>query len=128
MSDYPECERMVAVAPESQKIGEFLDWLGQQGIHLAVFEHKIECGYRSLQTTYVGIPRRRCIEGRLINDEDDDVGECGKCDGTGLIDRIDPILVPRGGSTEALLAKYFGIDQDKVDAERRQMLKALGEG
>jgi hypothetical protein len=36
--DAPECERMVAVAPESQKIGEFLDWLGAQGIHLAAWD------------------------------------------------------------------------------------------
>ena len=37
MTDTPamtECERMVKVAPDSQKIGEFLDWLGEQGVAL----------------------------------------------------------------------------------------------
>lgn len=31
MSDYPEHEKMHKVVDESQKIGEFLEWLGTQG-------------------------------------------------------------------------------------------------
>ena len=32
---YPECEKVKSVQPKSQAIGEFLDWLGEKGIHLA---------------------------------------------------------------------------------------------
>lgn len=80
----PECERMVAVAPESHKIGEFLDWLNEQGIHLA---------------EYV------------------DDGE-----------HVDEVLMPRSERYESLLARYFEIDLDKVEAERRAILKHLQEG
>jgi hypothetical protein len=35
MSEYPECEKMSRAREEgSQKIGEFLEWLETQGIHL----------------------------------------------------------------------------------------------
>lgn len=38
MSDgkYPECEKLAAVVDKSNDIGEFIDWLGSQGISLAV--------------------------------------------------------------------------------------------
>lgn len=32
MSDYPECEKRAAVSETSQKIGEFLDWLLNDGL------------------------------------------------------------------------------------------------
>ncbi|HET9893755.1 MAG TPA: hypothetical protein VFQ44_02365 [Streptosporangiaceae bacterium] len=32
MSDFPEHDKMAAIAGQSQAIGEFLDWLGSQGI------------------------------------------------------------------------------------------------
>lgn len=37
MPKAPECDRMLEVADDSHKIGEFLDWLQQQGIHLASY-------------------------------------------------------------------------------------------
>lgn len=40
----PECDKMLAVAEESHKLGEFLDWLNEQGIHLA--RHQDVEGYR----------------------------------------------------------------------------------
>jgi hypothetical protein len=83
MSDYSECDRLVAVAPESHKLGEFLDWLNEQGIHLASYE------------------------------------EFGGCE--------DAMLVTRTESYERLLARYFNIDLDKVETERRALLKALQE-
>ena len=82
--DAPECERMVAVAPESQKIGEFLDWLNEQGIHLA---------------SYV----------------DDGV-------------HVDEVLMVHGERYESLLARYFEIDLEKVEQERRAILASLQGG
>jgi hypothetical protein len=34
---YPECDKMIAVSKESQAIGNFLEWLGEQGILLAEY-------------------------------------------------------------------------------------------
>jgi len=36
-SKYPECERLSEAAPRSQLIGEFLEWLDEQGIVLAAY-------------------------------------------------------------------------------------------
>lgn len=33
----PECDKLAAIADQSQEIGEFLDWLGEQGIRLASY-------------------------------------------------------------------------------------------
>lgn len=35
---YPEHEKMKAIQPKSQAIGDFLTWLGERGIWLAEFE------------------------------------------------------------------------------------------
>lgn len=49
------------------------------------------------------------------------------CELTGQfdIDIIDDYLSPVGFSTEELLAKFFNIDLDKVEKEKRQMLDEL---
>ena len=40
----PTCDRLSEIAPESQKLGEFLDWLREQGIHLAAYHaHTKDC-------------------------------------------------------------------------------------
>jgi hypothetical protein len=38
-TDYPEHEKLKAIVDKSQAIGEFIEWLGYQGIHLAEY-HK----------------------------------------------------------------------------------------
>lgn len=35
----PECEKLAKVSEESNKIGAFLDWLKDKGIHLATWEY-----------------------------------------------------------------------------------------
>jgi hypothetical protein len=37
MSDYPEHDKLAAVQRKSQAIGEFLDWLNEQGILMAKY-------------------------------------------------------------------------------------------
>lgn len=37
MAKYPEHEKLSAVKDHSQVCGEFLDWIEQQGIHLAQY-------------------------------------------------------------------------------------------
>ena len=74
-SKYPECDKIVAVHDQSQKLGEFLDWLREQGWEL-----------------------------------------CEIWD-----DGWYPIHKP----AEQLLAEFFGIDLNKVEAERRALLEAI---
>ena len=44
---YPQCEKMSAVNAEAQSIGNFLEWLSEQGLFVAEYT-KIE-GYRDEQ-------------------------------------------------------------------------------
>lgn len=37
MSDYPECDKLSSISAESEKIGEFIDWLSSQGIQLCTW-------------------------------------------------------------------------------------------
>ena len=72
---YPEHEKMRAVKNESQTIGEFLEWLSEQGILLAKYDG---------ETLFVSYYR-----------------------------------------IEELLAEYFGIDLNKINNEKDQMLQEL---
>lgn len=126
--DTPECDRLVAVAEESQRIGEFIDWLGEQGWFIAYTERMIDRPCASTVCTKYTVTQ--CVNGRSIlyrGEGGEDVGPCSKCDGTGFIrsERLDPIGLPLAMSPERLLAKFYGIDLDKVEAERRAILKSL---
>lgn len=83
MSDYPpapECDRMIAVAPFSHHVGDFLDWLEEQGIWLAK--------------------------------QDADEEQYG-----GWLQHHE--------RKEVLLARFYKIDLDKVETERRAILAHL---
>lgn len=79
MSDYPEHDKMHAIVAETQAAGEFIEWLGTQGLFLA----RNEPGHN--------FPRY---------DET---------------------------SITTLLARWQGIDLNKIEAEKRQMLAAMRE-
>jgi hypothetical protein len=83
MGDYPEHEKLAAVKRESQAIGEFMDWLADDGIVL----YKTE----------------------------PDVYEPG--------DGCYPLQRP----IRDLLHEFFNIDANKIEAEKRAMLKLLRE-
>jgi hypothetical protein len=76
MSDYPEHDKLTAVAEQTQAIGEFIEWLEGKGIFLA---RNVE------ESNYP-----RYVHG-----------------------------------FRALLAEWAGIDEDKLEAEKRQMLTSL---
>lgn len=75
----PECEKLVEVSEESNKIGEFLSWWNQKGAELCYYDEGIE------------------------------------------------MWLPVGFSVNEQLARYFNIDLDKVEQERRELLKWLQE-
>lgn len=41
MSEYPECEKLAEASKVTQPIGEFLDWLNSQGIHLMTWREDL---------------------------------------------------------------------------------------
>ena len=78
---YPECRKMSSVRERSQPIGEFLEWLSEQGICLAKYS-----------------------------------------------ERWEDTLEVHHESTETLLARFFEIDLNKVEEERRAMIEELQAG
>lgn len=92
----PECDKLLAVTPYSQKIGEFLQWLSDE-------------------------------EGVTLAQHHDHTFACDAPDGSGHHDcnlrRGD--LVPFYEDHERLLARFFNIDLNKVEQERRVLLDAL---
>lgn len=79
----PECEKLSDVADESNKIGNFIDWMRMNEMDIVEYD---EDGYLQEHPSYIG-----------------DYG----------INR--------------LLAKYFNIDLDKVEQERRALLDWIRE-
>ena len=110
---YPEHEKLHKVSAESQALGEFID-LGLPKLGLVLYEKVV----------------RPC--------------ECSTCDaGKGHRDKwhtederataVDGVVQitecrPTYKTVTAILAEHFGIDQDKIDAEKRQMLDELRAG
>lgn len=77
LSKYPEHDKLQKVQVESQAIGEFHDWMNEQGYNI--------CELEGEHDRFIPIHRR-------IDD---------------------------------LMAEFFGIDRDKVEEEKRQMLDEM---
>ena len=91
---YPEHEKLQKVVDKSQAIGEFIDWL--RGEKKIVF------------CKYVQEPVPDDDENGYYNEDLDDV--------------VKDMLLPTSLPIEETLAEYFGIDLNKLEAEKRQMI------
>lgn len=96
MADYPEAEKLGEALPEYQAQEAFILWLREQGYYLA---------------------QERCPHGRLPEDMVN-CTESEYCrDG-----RQDTRLYTSRTRLEELLYRFHGVDEDKLEEERRQML------
>jgi hypothetical protein len=103
---YPEHEKLNALAGANQTLGEFIEWFEQDGRSLAApHEHTEECDPPRDETRFSG---RAC--GRYSGDN----GILYVWEPSGLGSRVDRIL-----------AAFFGIDRDKLEAEKLAMLEDL---
>lgn len=104
---YPEHVKLRAVKEQSQTVGTFLDWLSNtKSIELAVrHEHTDSCyaDVDSVERAMKLSPRRLC----------------------GYMDRD---LVPTHLSIRQLLAEFFEIDEEKIEAEKCSMLDEMRGG
>lgn len=109
MLDYPEHEKLSKISGDSQAIGQFLDF-GLPEQHLVLYERFEEpCKCHSCR----------------VGETDGAVGiHCEAHDvrkGTAYYIRYRPT----GKHIQTILAEYFEIDQDKIDAEKDEMLVAI---
>lgn len=93
----PELDRLLAVAPFSQHVGDFLDWLAQEGFVLA---------------------KHACPHGNLDHLDCEESKYCRRGDET-------PVLWAQHVNPEATLAAFYDIDLNKIEAERRAVLEYL---
>lgn len=121
MSTYPEHEKQHKIVEQSQAIGEFLDFAPY-----TLCEHR-EAGdngepeYIWTQRALGTMPERRdwnprlhdYIDGRALHNPD--------------YESWDEDYVPVMKSISQILADYFGIDQKKIEKEKRAMLDAIRE-
>ena len=146
MSDYPEHDRMAAVQEQTQAIGEFLGWLTNQGIQLMVWREDLtdlrltdpKCREAERGSPAPCAPQRPDGGGSYTPDGTvwwrqhcqhwtvSDDGECCRC-GRGHFYEVTGIksFVHDSRSVEQLLADWAGIDLDKIEAEKRQILAAI---
>lgn len=110
MSQYPEHDKLHVIVDKSQTIGQFVDWLHEeQNIHFARWETRSTC--------------RHCDGFGTVGPDDE---ECWKCDGTGYTPGSEGDynrLIPVTTNIQVLLASYFGIDLNKLEAEKEAMLE-----
>lgn len=121
MTNTPMLDKMSQVRDSSQTIGEFVEWLGSQGIQLGNYgEH-----------TYPDEPcdgeimAGQCEDGRVRRGTHGE-RDCNVCNGQGRRDIVRTDFQSDGRSIEKLLADYFEIDLDAVEQERRAILSTLG--
>lgn len=99
----PECDKLQEAQAFSQKIGEFLDWLGQEkGVFLA-HEHE----WVDEEPT----------SGSIFKEPGDPGYETVKIKRSGTF--------PYSYQIEKLLAEFFEIDLDKVEEEKRAILEHM---
>lgn len=115
MPEYPECEKMSTVRDKSQAIGEFLEWLAyEKGVYFwttNTWHEEFTCP---------------CMDyGDDQRDVHDEAAWCEKCQNTGKYIDVQSEDGPFQYQIEKILAEFFEIDLDKVEAERRQMLAEL---
>ena len=115
----PECEKALLVQDDSQKIGGFLDWLGDtQDIHLcSPHAHHDGCYRQGTIELKEGEYKSWDYMGqaKYIGEKELD---CGYHSGE---------MVYIRESFEKLLARYFGIDLDKIEKEKQAILKEIRE-
>jgi hypothetical protein len=119
---YPEHEKLHAAKEElkTEELGRFLEWLQQDGIQLARFwKHEVNCesigdgvSYNNDEYPHCPSPFRHQSEnGRWYKHKEKDCGY----ENDGIMNCIhEPIM--------KLLARYAGIDLERLENEKRAML------
>jgi len=97
---YPEHEKLRALEGKNDVVGEFLEWLGQQGYLIA----KEREGSTRVEFEVAEPYGSRWESGR-----------------------VDVAYWPEQRSTQAWLSAYFGIDEQKLSLEKDEMLRRIRE-
>jgi hypothetical protein len=114
MSRYPEHDKLHAIAADAQAQGELLDWLSEHGMQVMRWHETDETVTEVCPHCVYGGPtaEARCT--------------CSTCHGIHQYQRTRHVEGwVRAGNIPDLLARYHGIDRNKLEAEKRAMLASL---
>lgn len=130
----PELDRQheVLESGKAQVVQDFYDWLVEQGYVLGKYQTEITETCRGVRPDPLW-SESNCDGGFVKrttrkNGEEIHAGiVCPVCGGSGEVTRslVESRLMPALVVPEQLMADYFGIDRDKVEAERRAILEYL---
>jgi len=117
-SEYPECEKLAAVAERSQAIGDFIEWLVSQGLSIRRWVEYSDNGlpkYVWKESTPAWRRKRKPGPADVLKDLAEN--------------NPDYVSQPAGWypdprSITDFLAEFFQIDLAEVERERRRMLDA----
>jgi hypothetical protein len=152
MSDYPEHDKLSQVSEQTQAIGEFLEWLTGEGVQLMIWREDMtdtrrtdgdcpkardamkigkrpcdptegdDAGWRSYMFGHC----KHWQDAERKAEGDAKQGHCCRC-GKGQFYEVTGIKswTHERRSINELLAAWAGIDLEKIEAEKRQMLASL---
>ena len=106
LPECPECEKQLKISDDSQKLGEFLEWLQSNNYEICKWQDGITDATKIADAFAIA-------NGGEDPDPDEERPEQGYF----------PIRMP----IEKILAVYFKIDLKKVEEERRALLQSLRE-
>ena len=117
----PELDKQTKIIKSGQAatVQDFIDWFRQQHLELMTYDTR-PCEEICSGPNFLA----NCHHG-LTHPGTHKEATCTKCAGTGLI------LVDREGyysdgrRPETLMANFFGIDENKIESERRAILEAI---
>jgi len=115
---YPEHAKLRAIQVESQAIGQFIDWLSGEGVQLMKWTTDPEGAI---------CPSIKCDDGWIevkVGERDYERRPHGQCNGTGMVPKDGWAPYLTGGITR-FLERYFEIDGDVLEAEKRAMLDEI---
>jgi hypothetical protein len=123
MAGYPEHEKLQAVSEQTQAIGEFLEWLNSQSVQLMTWREDLTDTRVDDKCPCDGHFHLHCDHWGADN-EAHGCCRCGKPFGFTEVTGIKGWVSERRGATQ-LLADWAGIDLNKIEAEKRQMLESI---
>lgn len=155
MSQYPEHDKLSQISDQSQSCGEFVEWLHSEGLHLMRWREDLTdqrltdpkclnwhlpmprgCSEIPEGTDGHALPMsertRHCAHWLDVAREQANPlrqqGTCCRCD-RGRFYEVTGVKswVEDTRTLPVLLADFFGIDQNEIEAEKRAMLKACQE-
>lgn len=112
-NSYPEHDKLREITDDFQVIGEFIEWLSQNGYTICE-QHKAES---EPQAAKLAVEPDSCAADRL--------GDSFARVLQAVADSAQIYWPVNGRQPDDLLARYFGIDQERLEDEKRAMLEKL---